>query len=417
LPVIEIPKTNVFDKLLEAITNLDGLRTLVCYGGAGSSKSYSIAQLLIGFMYQCPGIRVAVGRKTFPSHRTSGRFLIFEILNKLNIYNDAYYSRSDNTYILPNKSNMMFFSLGEGESGVEKIKSADFNIIWLEEATEFDLNDYRQMPLRARSPAVKGLPHNFIILSFNPIDANHWIKTELVDKDPDIIVFHSTYLDNPFLSRDYTSSLEKLKTQDQNYYNIYALGEWGKLENQIFKNYEIIPDSELPIKSDWAKWGYGLDYGHTNPSALVRVIWSGDKLYWQEVIYRTQLTNSNIIELLSHEPRGDIWADSAEPDRIAETMKAGYNCFPANKRIKTGLDVCKRQTIHIPESCINVIKEIRGYSYKKNKDGVVLDEPIEFNDHAMDAGRYGTLGITERYGYATASGSRGLNLTTISARR
>lgn len=413
---IEIQKTNVFDKLIQTVKKLDRLQTIVCSGGAGSSKSYSIAQLLVHLLYECPGIRIAVGRKTFPSHRTSGRYLIFEILNKYGLYNDKYYNKADNTYIIPNKSFMMFFSLGEGESGVEKIKSADFNVIWLEEATEFDLNDYRQMPLRARSPEVPGLPHNFIILSFNPIDANHWIKTELIDKDPDIVVFHSTYLDNPFLSKDYCKALEKLKSQDENYYRIYALGEWGRLENQIYKNYKIIPDSELPLKSDWTKWGYGLDYGHTNPSALIRVIWSGDKLYWQEVIYRTQLTNSNIIELLSHEYRGDIWADSAEPDRIMETMRAGYNCFPANKHIKTGIDVCKRQTIYIPESSINVIKEIRGYSYKKDKNGVVIDEPIEFNDHAMDAGRYGTLGLTERYGYATSSGVKG-DLTTVSVRR
>jgi len=34
------------------------------------------------------------------------------------------------------------------------------------------------------------------------------------------------------------------------------------------------------------------------------------------------------------------------------------------------------------------IKEIKGYKYKETSKGEVLDEPVKFMDHAMDALRY-----------------------------
>jgi len=32
--------------------------------------------------------------------------------------------------------------------------------------------------------------------------------------------------------------------------------------------------------------------------------------------------------------------------------------------------------------------EKKGYKWKEDKNGNVLDEPVKFNDHAMDAERY-----------------------------
>jgi len=399
---LKVKVTPVFDKLYRTVQGLTGLSTIVEVGGAGSSKSHSIAQLLIQLLTEHTGLRIGVGRKTFPSHRTSGMALIIGLLKEYGIYSEREHNKTENSYE-HNGNYMLFFSLGEGESGREKIKSANFNIIWDEEATEFELADYRQQMLRLRHPAPVGM-HNFMILSHNPIDEMHWIKTELIDKDKSVIVHHSTYKDNAFCPKDYAKLLEDLQNQDPNYYRIYVLGEWGRLENVIYSNWQI---AELPDKSKWSAWCYGQDYGFTNPAALLKVVISQGKLYWDECLYQSGLTNADIIERMTHEDKADVYADSAEPDRIEEIHRAGWNIYPANKDVKMGIDVCKRQTIYITPRSVNTIKEVKGYARKKDKNGVVLEEPIKFNDHAVDAGRYGTLGITERFGFATsASGNK-----------
>src|SRR4030042_6618519 len=94
----------------------------------------------------------------------------------------------------------------------EKINSAEWNYIWAEEATDLSMMDYQQLNLRLRRQT-DGI--NQMFLSLNPIDAFHWINTEILEKpNDDISSMQSTYKDNPFLSPEYTTELEKLKEQD-----------------------------------------------------------------------------------------------------------------------------------------------------------------------------------------------------------
>ena len=97
-----------------------------------------------------------------------------------------------------------------------------------------------------------------------------------VDDDKDVTIIHSTYLDNPFLDSDYIKMLENSINEDENFYRVYVLGEWGKLENLIYRNYKIIP--ELP-EMVGAKWCYGLDFGLVNPSAIIKVYLYNDRFY------------------------------------------------------------------------------------------------------------------------------------------
>jgi phage terminase large subunit len=393
---VRIKVTPVYDRLYRTVKSLTGLTTIVEVGGAGSSKSHSIAQLLIQLLTEHTGLRIGVGRKTFPAHRTSGMALVIELLKSYGIYHASNHNRGEFTY-QHNGNTILFFSLGEGESGREKMKSANFNIIWLEEATEFDLADYRQLMLRLRHPAPAGL-HNFMLLSHNPIDENHWIKKELIDKDPSVIVHHSTYHDNTFIAEDYRKLLEDLKNQDQNYYRIYVLGEWGRLENIIYSNWR----TALTPPPDYEAWAYGLDFGFNVATALIKVGMVKNQVYLEEKIYRANLTNSDLIELLTHQARADIYADSAEPQRIEEIRRAGWNIYSAEKDVKLGIDLCKRQTLNISAESVNLLKEIKGYQWKTDKNGNRLDEPVKFNDHACDAFRYCLYGLTKRFGFATA---------------
>jgi len=373
-------------------------RTVVNVGGSGSSKSWSIAQLLVYKLISEEGKQFAITRKTMPALKRSSYDLIVKFLQEYGIYPRGKHNKTDHIFRFKqphwkNESAMMFFGLDE-PTKVKSI-SGGVNYIWLEEADEFTYDDYMMFKLQLRKET--GGEPNQIFLSFNPIDGGGWIPTKLINED-DVEVIHSTIDDNPCANKDYVKDLKSMVDKDENYYRVYVLGEWGRLEDLVFPNYVLI--DALPTEFD--AWCYGLDFGYVHPTALIKVLQSQQKLYWHECICESGLTNSDLIERLGHLDKGDIYADNAEPNRIEEIFRAGHNIYPANKDVKLGIDVCRRQPIHITKESVTLIKQIRGYQRKKNKDGIVLEEPVKIRDDTLDAGRYGTLGITERFGFATA---------------
>lgn len=193
--------------------------------------------------------------------------------------------------------------------------------------------------------------------------------------------------------------MKNLIKEDQNYYNVYTLGLWGRLEGKIFANYEIIP--VLP-KMPEAKWCYGLDFGLINPSALVKVYLFNESIYLEERIYQSGLTVKDIIERLTHEERGDIYFDPTAKQMGEEISRAGFTSWEGHKGVKETIDLMQRGRLYIPQDSIHLIREIQNYSWKKNpQQPGFIPEPIKWNDHAIDACRYGVWGITERYGFAT----------------
>ena len=167
----EIGVTPIYKKTRECKA-----KTVVNVGGAGSSKSWSIAQLLIERLVSDKGRKIGICRKTFPALRMTAYDLVLGLLKNYGIYNPDRHNKTNNTYTY-NTSQIQFFSLDDPE----KIKSADFNDIWMEEANEFTYEDYTVMKLRLRSPTVEGEP-NQMFLSFNPTDAHGWIATRLCSK-------------------------------------------------------------------------------------------------------------------------------------------------------------------------------------------------------------------------------------------
>lgn len=171
-------------------------------------------------------------------------------------------------------------------------QSSGWHYIWLNEATDFDEDDLLQLLLRLSEPTEEG-QRNQLFMCFNPIDEYHWIKTKVLDKREnfDLEEIHSTYKDNQFLSEDYKKLVESYKYIDFNKYKVYALGEWGKLENLIYTNWDIT--SEYVTNGEII---YGLDFGFTNPSALLKLVINDNDIFEEELIYQTELTNAQLIE-------------------------------------------------------------------------------------------------------------------------
>jgi phage terminase large subunit len=360
-------------------------KILVNRGGARSSKSYSIMQLLIDRFFTLNGRQILIARKTSPALRRSCYRDCIRYLKRLDLYSEVDEEKA--LLALHYKDSLIQFV---GLDDPEKIKSTGWNDIFMEEANEFVYEDFIVLSTRM-SENDQGV-RNKLFMAFNPIDTFHWIKEKLVDGNrTDIQEIHSSYLDNPFLSDDYIQSLLDLEEQDPNYYRIYGLGEWGRLENLIYHNWDIA--ERMPENPD--EVFYGLDFGYNAPSALVKIMIKDEELWEEELLYETGLTNTDLIREVKtlipakERPNKYLFCDSAEPDRIQEFEEAGFVVLGADKNVKTGIDMVQRQKVHVLRDSTNLIKEKRSYSWKVDRRTTrILDEPIKFNDHLMDAERY-----------------------------
>ncbi len=354
------------------------VKEVVVYGGAGSGKSYTVAQfLIIDKLLSQRNKYLLIARKYNPSLRLTSYRLVLDVLNKLNV--PYLEHKVEQTIELPRR-NVIFF---RGIDEPEKIKSAEFNYIWMEEATEFEYNDYLQLKLRLRRATET---KNQMFLTYNSLDG--WTKKQFYDRvDSDVEVLHTWYVDNPFLDEEYIQTLEKLIEQDEAFYRIYALGEYAEIKNKIYSNYTIT--NEVPTAFD--EIIYGLDFGYNNPTACLRIGIKDNNIYILDELYERYKTNQELIEMLRDfvtEPNAPIYCDSAEPQRIQELIQAGYYAMPSDKSVKDGIDFIKRHKIYISENCTNTIKEIESYKWREDKEGNLLEEPVKFMDHTMDALRY-----------------------------
>ena len=370
-------KVKVIEKIYRFLQQARA-KEVVVYGGAGSGKSYTVAQfLIIDKLLSQRNKYLLIARKYNPSLRLTSYRLVLDVLNKLNV--PYLEHKVDQTIELPRR-NVIFF---RGIDEPEKIKSAEFNYIWMEEATEFEYNDYLQLKLRLRRATET---KNQMYLTYNSLDG--WTKKQFYDRvDSDVEVLHTWYVDNPFLDEEYVQTLEKLIEQDEAFYRIYALGEYAEIKNKIYSNYTIT--NEVPTAFD--EIIYGLDFGYNNPTACLRIGLKDGNIYILDELYERYKTNQELIEMLRDfvtEPNAPIYCDSAEPQRIQELIQAGYYAMPSDKSVKDGIDFIKRHKIYISENCANTIKEIESYKWREDKEGNLLEEPVKFMDHTMDALRY-----------------------------
>jgi len=142
------------------------------------------------------------------------------------------------------------------------------------------------------------------------------------------------------------------------------------------------------------KIAYGLDFGYTNETALVLVGQRENNIYVKEIIYKTKLTNQDLIKIIKALPhRYDIYADPTEPNLIEEIQREIKNqyIYPANNDVGYGINYIQARNIYIEENSVNLINEIKSYCYKRDKDGRITEDPVKFRDHLLDAMRYGAL--------------------------
>ena len=160
----KIEVTPVYDK-----TATCDKKVVANVGGAGSSKSYSIAQLLIHKLVNEHNKVIGIGRKTFPALRMTAYRLVKNLLIDYGIYDKGIHNKTEHTFTYQDNL-IQFFSLDEPA----KIRSAEFNYLWLEEAIEFSYDDFITLKLRLRA-STREEEKNQMFLTSNPVDENSWL--------------------------------------------------------------------------------------------------------------------------------------------------------------------------------------------------------------------------------------------------
>ncbi len=245
-------------------------RYLIFYGGGSSGKSYFIAQMHIYRLLHPRRYNLLVVRQTGDTNRRSTFPLLKQVISNWNLSEHFKVNESDMRIVCKLTGNEVAFA---GLDDVEKIKSITFTNgelteIWCEEATEMQEADINQLKVRLRG----GKSKKQIVLSFNPINIQHWIKKHFIDSGLATVCF-STYKDNKFLTDDDRKALEDLQYTDEYTYEVYCLGKWGILGKTVFdaraiqKRLETIP---RPLKVGYFVYDYdGLQ--------ITNIKWINDK--------------------------------------------------------------------------------------------------------------------------------------------
>ena len=252
------------------------VRFIVLYGGSSSGKSFSVAQFFAILAFY-EGCNMLVMRKVGASIEKT---IYADFKAAINgIEGLAECCRSKQNSIVFNDGGKIDFS---GLDDPEKIKGiSQYKRVFLDELSEYDETDFKQIRLRLR-----GQEGQQIVAAFNPISEEHWIKKKWFDREtwqdipmaltignetlpqelcavksvrmnseklilnpntgeydrhaPDTIVIQSTYLNNfwvvgspdgkyGYYDQQAIATFENDRINDPDYYQVYALGEWGHI--------------------------------------------------------------------------------------------------------------------------------------------------------------------------------------------
>lgn len=350
-------------------------RIIINQGGTRSGKTYSAIQVLCEYCLrnQNSNSVISIVRKTLPALKGSAYRDFLDILMR-----EGWYSENDH-----NKSEMYYNLFGNLVEFIsvdqpQKIRGRKRNICFINEANELTWEDFFQLNIRTTDK---------IIIDYNPSDEFHWIYDSLQPRE-DADFFVTTYRDNPYLGKELVDEIERLQAADDNYWRVYGLGQRGISQETIYTHWQL---GDFPQDCEIA---YGVDFGYNVPSSIVRIGFKEFALHVDEVLYETKLTTSDLIErikALGIERHAELFCDNAEPKTIEELIRAGYNAKPAEKDVYAGIQKVKSLPLFITSNSQNLIKEIKSYKWKLDKDGKIHPDevPVKFNDHAMDAMRYG----------------------------
>src|ERR1035441_6404380 len=343
-------------------------------GGTSASKTVSILSYLIDQAQkdETPTLASVVS-ESLPHLKRGAMRDFLNILMEHHYFKPDRWNRSDFTYTFETGSKIEFFSVDQPS----KVRGRRRHRLFINEANNIPYETFDQLEVRTG---------DYIFLDWNPT-TEFWFYDKVANRS-DVEHLILTYKDNEGLPQSIVDSIEQRKG-NKNWWKVYGEGLLGEVETRIYTGWQIIDD--VPHEARLVR--YGMDFGYTNdPTAIVGIHHYNGGYILDEVAYQKGMSNKLIADLFNLKPKALIIADSAEPKSIAEIGSYALNIIPANKgpgSVLQGIQYIQDQRISVSKRSINIIKEYRNYTWITDKDGRILNEPTEFNNHAMDALRYG----------------------------
>jgi len=348
-------------------------RITAMQGGTRSGKTYNIMLYFVIKLLTVHGKTLTVCRSSLNTIKGSVLRDFIDILLEYGLYDEKNHNKTDQTYWL-NGNIVEFISTDQPQ----KIRGRKRDYLFINECNEIKYDAWMQLLFRTNEK---------IVIDYNPSDEFHWIYDEVLTR-PDCDFFKTTYLDNPFIPAELVGEIERLREADETYWKVYGLGERGASKDTIYTHWKEHKGIILPGMDDY----FGLDIGFNNPMALTRIADVEGMNLVQQMIYQTKMHTQELIDemkILGIGRTKEIYCDPARPDIIDEIKRAGFNIFPANNEVFDGIQKVKSMPLRVCTGSPDIIKEIKFYKWKVDKDNRKLDEPVKFHDHAMDSIRYG----------------------------
>lgn len=398
---IQISLPQIVGKGYKSFWNFKG-RYKVVKGSRASKKSKTTALWIIYNMMKYKNANTLVVRKVFRTLKDSCYSDLRWAINRFQVQDYWEFKESplEITY-KPTGQKILF----RGFDDPLKITSISVSVgslcwCWIEEA--YELTD--ETAFNMLDESIRGIVEEplfkQIIISFNPWNERHWLKSRFFDKvDDNILALTTNYQCNEWLDDADKKLFEDMKKNNPRRYQVAGLGNWGIVDGLVYENWQELEFDwrEILNKRQKAKAVFGLDFGYTNdPAAFFCGILDQEQkeIYVFDEIYQKGMQNTaiyNNIEKLGFK-KEIIVADSAEPKSIEHLKGLGLYRIKASKKgkdsINAGIQFIQDFKIFIHPRCVNFLTEISNYAWDKDKFGKAINKPIDDFNHLMDAMRY-----------------------------
>ena len=375
----------------------------VVKGGRGSKKSKSTALDYIYKMLKYPWANLLVVRRFSNTNKQSTYTDLKWAANRMKVSHLFKFNESLPEITVKETGQKILF---RGLDDPLKITSITVDNgllawLWLEEAYQVENKDKFDTLVESIRGSVDD--KNFfkqITVTFNPWSERHWLKSAFFDEETrfnDVFADTTTYRDNEWLDQQDIDRYEDLWRTNPRRAAVVANGDWGVAEGLVFENYTIRDFDIMATIKRVGETAAGLDFGFTHdPTTFPRLAVDLDnkELWIYAEHYEYAMTTDDIYNMIVDADMKNalITADSAEQRLIAELKAKGISRITPSVKgagsINAGIDFMKQFKIYIHPSCVKTIEEFDTYIYKQDKDGKWLNEPIDANNHIIDAVRY-----------------------------
>lgn len=384
----------------------EDILNIICKGGRGSGKSSDIAHIVVQFL-----MRYAVNAVGIRKVDNTIELSIFEqikwAISEQGVTHLFKVNKSPMRITYIPRGNYIVFRGAQEPERIKSLKSANypFAIAWIEELAEFKTEDEITTITNSllRGELGDGLFYKFFY-SYNPPKRKQsWVnkKYESSFQPANTLVHHSTYKDNPFISKQFIEEAKAAKERNQMRYEWEYEGKAVGSGVVPFDNLQVVAGS---ITDDMvngfdnirqaADFGYGPD-----PLAFVR--WHYDKkkngIYAIDELYGQKISNrelANWIKKKGYENH-DIICDSAEPKSIAE-LKSEHGLRRVKGAVKgpDSVEYGEEWLDDLDFICIdplrtpNIAKEFENIDYQTDRDGNPRARLEDKDNHTIDSTRY-----------------------------